>query len=156
MAVAGAVTSGGSTTVPDRYHDECDNADQKGRRTDKGREQERRAAETLQQTVENGDVLRLFGKGLEDVVQYHEEKKAQHRCDEESPELSRGAPRMDEREYQSYGCCQGQKDAGRIVADAYEGGGDCGSTAYREQDQGAGAVPGRRQGLQHDHLVMRA
>ena len=101
-------------------------------------------------------MLRHAGKSLEDVVQNREEKKAQYGCEEESPELSRGAPWMDEGEDQSHRCCQGQEDSGRIVAKADESGGACGSTADREEDQGSGAVPGRCQGLQYDHLVMRA
>jgi len=100
-------------------------------------------------------VLRYVGKSLEDVVQYGEEKKAEYGCEEESPELFWGAPWMDEGEDEGRCCCQGQEDAGRIVADAYESGSDCDSTADREEDQGPGAVPGRRQGLQHDHLTFR-
>jgi hypothetical protein len=85
--LAGRVTSGGSATVPDQDDDQCDNADQKGRGTDQGREYERGPAETILQTVEKGNVFRHAGQRLEDVVHYGEEKKAQHRCEEESPEL---------------------------------------------------------------------
>ena len=142
-------------TVPNQYDDECDNADQNGRRTDQDCEQERRNAQTLEQTVENGDVLRHAGESIEDVVQYGKEKNAQHRCEEESPELSRGAPWMDEGEDEGHRCCQGQEDSGRIVVHAYEKGGDCGSTTDREEDQRPAAVTGRCQGLQHDHLTFR-
>jgi hypothetical protein len=37
--------------------------------------------------VEKGNVFRHAGQSLEHVVHQGEEKKAQHRCEEESPEL---------------------------------------------------------------------